>query len=231
MNAGMRPSRTRLIPRAVLATACLAVFVASGGATEYRTSRDANLARQVLSALPDDTTFRARLVRAALERTFHVVRYEPAYVEISYPLGDVPAGTGVCTDEVIRAYRAVGVDLQALVHEDMARHFDAYPTQWGLHGPDRNIDHRRVPNLQAFLKRQGAALPVTNQAKDYLPGDLITCLVAQDLPHIAIVVPSPDGRGSPWIVHNIGEGPRYEDRLFEFPITGHYRWHPVSRLP
>ena len=89
------------------------------------------------------------------------------------------------------------------------------------------IDHRRVPNLQTFFKRRGASLPITQNAADYLPGDLITCTVAGRLPHIAIVVPAPDGGTTPWIVHNIGQGPKGENRLFEFPLTGHYRFHPA----
>lgn len=178
--------------------------------------------------VPLDETFASRLVHAALDRTKHMVRYEPAYVALKYPGGDVPAGTGVCTDEVIRAYRALGFDLQKLVHEDMAANFRAYPKQWGLSKTDKNIDHRRVPNLQTFFKRQGASLPVTQNADDYRPGDLITCTVAGKLPHIAMVVPSPTGSGTPWIVHNIGGGPQMEDRLFEFPLTGHYRWHPAK---
>ncbi len=181
-------------------------------------------------ALADTQPFAERLVQAALERTRHTVRYEPAYVKLDYPNGDVPADTGVCTDEVIRAYRALGFDLQKLVHEDMQRAFAAYPKHWGLTSTDKNIDHRRVPNLQIFFKRRGTSLPVTPNAADYQPGDLITCTVAGKLPHIAIVVPALDGGTTPWIVHNIGQGPKCENRLFEFPLTGHYRFHPgVSR--
>lgn len=166
-----------------------------------------------------------KLVAAALAQTKQNVRYDPAYVRIPYPGGDVPADTGVCTDVVIRAYRAaLGLDLQKLVHEDMRANFARYPKNWGLSRPDPNIDHRRVPNLQTFFQRRGAALPVTQNAADYLPGDLITCTVAGRLPHIAIVVPAPDGGAEPWIVHNIGQGPKLEKRLFEFPLTGHYRF-------
>lgn len=178
------------------------------------------------SRLPADESFATRLCHAALERTRHTVRYDGAYVPIPYPGGDVPAEQGVCTDEVIRAYRALGHDLQKAVHEDMRSAFSAYPKNWGLKAPDPNIDHRRVPNLQTFFKRQGSALPITQSAQDYKPGDLITCTVAGKLPHIAIVVPAPDGGPVPWIIHNIGSGPKLEDRLFEFPLTGHYRWHP-----
>jgi uncharacterized protein len=178
------------------------------------------------SRLPRDDTFATKLCHAALDRTKQVVRYEPAYVSLPYPGGDVPSDTGVCTDEVIRAYRVLGFDLQKLVHEDMKQNFTAYPQQWGLRRPDPNIDHRRVPNLQAFFKRKGGSLPVTNNPADYLPGDLITCTVPPHLPHIGLVVPAPDGSTTPWVVHNIGRGPKLENRLFEFPLTGHYRWHP-----
>ena len=171
-------------------------------------------------------TYGLRLSAAAEERATHSVVYDAAYVQIAYPNGDVAADRGVCADEVVRAYRLLGVDLQKLVHEDMKAHFNAYPKQWGLSSTDKNIDHRRVPNLQTFFKRRGASLAVTQNADDYKPGDLITCTVAGKLPHIAIVVPAPDG-GRPWIVHNIGAGPQMEDRLFEFPLTGHYRWHPA----
>jgi uncharacterized protein len=178
------------------------------------------------SRVISDGSFASRLTLSALDRTQQNVRYDPAYVSITYPGGDVPADTGVCTDEVIRAYRSLGIDLQKLVHEDMKRSFSAYPKIWSLTSPDKNIDHRRVPNLQVFFKRRGASLPITQNAADYLPGDLITCTVAGKLPHIAMVVPSPNGTPTPWIVHNIGSGPQLEDRLFEFPLTGHYRFHP-----
>lgn len=180
-----------------------------------------------LSHAQQTPSFAERLVQAAMERTKLTVRYEPAYVRLDYPNGDVPADTGVCTDEVIRSYRALSFDLQKLVHEDMKRAFAAYPKIWGLKSTDKNIDHRRVPNLQTFFKRRGASLPVTQNAADYWPGDLITCTVPPNLPHIAIVVPAPDGGATPWIVHNIGQGPKCENRLFEFPLTGHYRFHPA----
>lgn len=178
-------------------------------------------------AATGEPTFAERLVDAALEQTQQVVRYDPAYVRIPYPNGDVPADTGVCTDVVIRAYRVLGFDLQKLVHEDMKAHFEVYPQNWRLRKPDTNIDHRRVPNLQTFFKRRKASLPITETPEDYLPGDLITCTVAGRLPHIAIVVPAPEGETTPWIVHNIGQGPKRENRLFEFPLTGHYRFHPT----
>lgn len=204
------------------------LLLAFAGLALAETTHVAEASRKQIAA---DGSFAARLVHAALDRTHQTVRYTPDYVRLDYPGGDVPADTGVCTDEVIRSYRALGFDLQKLVHEDMKRSFSAYPKNWGLKSPDKNIDHRRVPNLQAFFKRRGASLPVTQNAADYKPGDLITCTVPPHLPHIAIVVPAPDGGETPWIVHNIGSGPQCENRLFEFPLTGHYRFHPTTSNP
>lgn len=165
------------------------------------------------------------LVAAALERTDHAVRYDGSYRSIPYPGGDVPDDVGVCTDLVIRSYRAVGLDLQRLVHEDMRAAFEAYPTLWGLTRPDPNIDHRRVPNLQAFLRRQGAELPISRDPADYLPGDLVTWMLDGRLPHIGLVVDRRSADGlRPMIVHNIGRGPRLEDVLLAYPVTGHYRY-------
>jgi len=174
----------------------------------------------------DGNAFFDRLVEAALGRTEVSVRYDPAYVVLDYPGGDVPGDRGVCTDVIIRAYRTVGLDLQVLVHKDMRRHFGAYPQRWGLRGPDRNIDHRRVPNLQRFLKREGAELPISDAAEDYRPGDLVAWdLDGEGLLHIGIVVPGPSGEAAGgWVVHNIGAGPRRERVLFDWKIIGHYRY-------
>jgi uncharacterized protein YijF (DUF1287 family) len=165
------------------------------------------------------------LVQAALARTQQAERYDGSYRVIAYPLGDVPDDVGVCTDLVIRAYRALGVDLQQRVHEDMRAHFGAYPNIWGLRAPDPNIDHRRVPNLQRFFERHGQELPVSPVGSDFTPGDIVTWMLPGRLPHIGIVtgvqVPGSD---RPMIVHNIGRGPQLEDMLFMFEITGHYRY-------
>jgi uncharacterized protein YijF (DUF1287 family) len=170
--------------------------------------------------------FSARLSRAALERTQHRVSYDGSYHSIAYPNGDVSSDTGVCTDVVIRSYRALGIDLQRDVHEEMSAHFDAFPKIWSLQRPDPNIDHRRVPNLQTLFARNGLVLPVTGDPEDYLAGDLVTWMVPTNLPHIGIVVDrkSADGLRS-LVVHNIGRGPRLEDILFRYPITGHYRYY------
>ncbi|MGH9773320.1 MAG: DUF1287 domain-containing protein [Candidatus Acidiferrales bacterium] len=171
--------------------------------------------------------FQAKLVAAAIERTHHSVRYDASYVRIPYPGGDVPASTGVCSDEIVRIYRAVGIDLQKEVHEDMIRNFSAYPNErrWGLTHPDANIDHRRVPNLMVFFSRKGETLPISSREEDYAPGDLVTWDLGGGIPHIGIVV---DQRAGPskrhMLVHNIGQGPKMEDILFNWKITGHYRY-------
>jgi len=179
-------------------------------------------------AAPPDLREPARIViESARSRIGTGERYDPSYFSIPYPNGDVPANRGVCTDVVIRAWRAIGLDLQALVHEDMTRHFDAYPKLWGLKRTDRNIDHRRVPNLQTFFRRNGAEIAERSQADDFLPGDLVTWMLPRNLPHIGIVSDrrSADGK-RPLILHNIGAGSAEEDILFAYPITGHYRFPP-----
>lgn len=167
-----------------------------------------------------------RLVEAALERTTHVVRYDPTYFRIPYPGGDVPEEVGVCTDEVVRSYRKIGIDLQREVHEDMRANFRLYPRNWGLRRPDTNIDHRRVPNLMVFFSRKGQSLPVTARAEDFRPGDIVTWDLGGGLTHIGIVVGvrSASDPARFQIVHNIGAGPKMEDVLFNWKVTGHYRY-------
>jgi uncharacterized protein len=168
----------------------------------------------------------AALVVAARQQLGVTLYYDPAYAPITYPMGDVPREKGVCTDVVIRAYRdALGIDLQKRVHEDMRRNFAAYPKTWGLAKPDRNIDHRRVPNLMAFLKRQGATRDTSSSAQDYVRGDLVTMMLPGNLPHIGIVsdMRSEDGARA-LLIHNMGAGTREEDVLFTFPVTGHFRY-------
>ena len=164
------------------------------------------------------------IVQAAREQIGVTTRYVPAYVSLDYPGGDVPKETGVCTDVVIRALRETGFDLQKLVHEDMKANFSKYPKNWGLSRTDRSIDHRRVPNLRTYFKRQGKSLAVTKDEADYLPGDLVTCTVAGKLPHIMIVSNKKSSEGILMVIHNIGSGTKEEARLFDFPITGHYRF-------
>jgi len=176
-------------------------------------------------------SFENKLVSAAIARTIHTVKYDGSYFSIAYPNGDVPNNIGVCTDVVIRAYRALGIDLQKRVHEDMKFNFSSYPSKqiWGLTRTDKNIDHRRVPNLQVFFSRNGEVLPISKQKQDYLPGDIVTWKLAGNLPHIGIVVGGfASETTNPLIVHNIGSGPKKEDVLFEYIITGHYRYKPTQ---
>ena len=172
-----------------------------------------------------DPKFAQALIQAAVAQTSTPVTYDGSYRRIPYPGGDVPANIGVCTDLVVRAYRAVGVDLQVRVHEDMRAAFGSYPRLWGLSRPDPNIDHRRVPNLQAYFRRRGAQLSISRDASDYLPGDLVTWTLPGNLPHIGLVTDRRSPDGARWlIVHNIGRGPQIEDILFGYPISGHYRY-------
>ena len=179
---------------------------------------------QSISPQPDpQQDFLQRLSAAAIERTTHAVRYDPGYVAIAYPNGDVPADAGVCSDEVIRSYRALGIDLQKEVHEDIRKHFSAYPE--GPRTLDRNIAHRRVANLMIFFGRNSKTLRITRRAEDYLPGDLVTWDLGNGLNHIGIVVDQKSASsGRYMIVHNIGAGPKMEDVLFDWRITGHYRY-------
>ena len=167
-----------------------------------------------------------KLIAAAKRQVGVTVSYDPAYVKLAYPGGDVPEDRGVCTDVVIRSFRALGLDLQRLVHEDMERAFSRYPQEWGLRKPDANIDHRRVPNLMRYFERAGKKLPVTGEPADYKPGDIVSCIIPGNLAHIMVVAdtPSSDDPRRMQIIHNIGAGARMEDRLFEFQITGHYRY-------
>jgi len=168
-----------------------------------------------------------QLVTAAIAQTTQHVQYNGRYFKIPYPNGDVPAQFGVCTDVVIRAYRKLNIDLQQLVHEDMLKNFAHYPAKrnWGQTTTDSNIDHRRVPNLQTFFTRHGKSLPISTQGEDYQAGDLVTWMLPGNLPHIGIVTDKKSSDGlRPLIVHNIGAGPQHEDMLFDFPITGHYRY-------
>lgn len=176
-----------------------------------------------------ETASATRLIQSARARTLVGEIYDPAYVSIAYPGGDVPNDRGVCTDVVIRAYRALGIDLQVRVHEDMRANFARYPGLWGLTRTDRNIDHRRVPNLETFFQRQGAELAVSREAAAYRPGDLVTWRLPGNLPHIGIVSDRTSPEGTPLILHNIGAGTVEDDILFAYPITAHFRYFPTDR--
>lgn len=171
----------------------------------------------------EEELFAKELAAAALLLTEQEVVYDPAYYAIDYPKGDVPAGRGVCSDVIIRAYRYLDIDLQKEVHEDMLAHFGLYPDIWELTRPDANIDHRRVPNLMKYFERHGREMPKTNNATDYLAGDIVCWNLGGAITHIGILVDqrSPDGL-RPKVVHNIGMGQVLEDCLFDYRIIGHY---------
>lgn len=173
----------------------------------------------------DSAHFFQRLSDAAIELTRDKVKYDPSYYTIPYPNGDIPAGRGVCTDVVIRAYRKLGIDLQKEVHEDMKTNFSKYPKKWGMKHTDKNIDHRRVLNLMVFFERHGIKLPITNKGLDYKPGDIVTWMLPGNLPHIGIVVNKKSHDKKRYmIVHNIGAGQVMEDCLASWKITGYYRY-------
>ncbi len=172
-----------------------------------------------------ETTPAPPLVKSARKQIGVTVRYDPAYVKLDFPMGDIPMDRGVCTDVIVRAYRGQGKDLQVLVNADMKKAWNKYPKIWGLKRPDKNIDHRRVPNLQVFFKRHGKSLKVTNNPADYKAGDIVTWTVGQNLPHIGIVSNRrKKDSGTPLIIHNIGLGTQENDMLFDYKITGHYRY-------
>ncbi len=168
-----------------------------------------------------------KLSTAAIERTQYRVVYDAAYTPIAYPMGDVAPDRGVCSDVVVRSMRAIGLDLQKLVHEDMKAAFGSYPEHWGLSRPDPNIDHRRVPNLEKFFVRNNLRLPPSDDPADFQPGDIVAWNLKGTrggwLPHIGVVTSEIGASGAPMIVHNIGAGPKHEDVLFNWPMTGRYR--------
>ncbi|KAB8044300.1 DUF1287 domain-containing protein [Janthinobacterium aquaticum] len=168
------------------------------------------------------------LVAAARSQVGVTLSYDPRYERLTYPGGDVPPERGVCTDVVVRAYRKLGADLQVLVHEDMKKSWAVYQKngRWQMKAPDRNIDHRRVPNLATFFGRHGSSLPPSKAPHDYRPGDIVTWLLPGNLTHIGIVSDKQTSSGVPLIIHNIGAGTREEDILFGYAVTGHYRWQP-----
>ena len=166
------------------------------------------------------------LVDAARSQVGVTLSYDPRYERLAYPGGDVPIERGVCTDVVVRAYRKLGADLQVLVHQDMQQAWAVYQKQgrWQMKAPDRNIDHRRVPNLATFFGRHGSSLPVSKDGRNYTPGDIVTWMLPGNLTHIGIVSDRQAGGGVPLVIHNIGAGTQEENILFAYPVTGHYRW-------
>ncbi|WP_281336559.1 DUF1287 domain-containing protein [Flavobacterium eburneipallidum] len=171
--------------------------------------------------------FSAKLSDAAIAIINPNIIYDPSYFSIPYPNGDILKNKGVCTDVIIRAYRKLGIDLQKEVHEDMKSHFSEYPNlkKWGMSKTDSNIDHRRVPNLEVYLKRKGTKLPVSKNANDYKTGEIVTWMINGKLPHIGIITnrKSADGKRN-LIVHNVGNGQVLEDCLFSYVIVGHFKY-------
>jgi uncharacterized protein YijF (DUF1287 family) len=169
--------------------------------------------------------FDLRLGAAAEERARHRVVYDGTGYPLAYPMGDVPPNKGTCTDEVVRAFRLLNIDLQQMVHEDMLRNFAVYPTKFNLKAPDPNIDHRRVWNLLTFFNRNAEALPITDVGKDYKPGDVIIWDLDNYQLHIGMVTRKWSKKHKrPLIMHNISSGPHIEDKLFEYKILGHFRY-------
>ena len=170
-------------------------------------------------------TFYDKFIIAAISLTIDRVVYDPGYFSIDYPNGDVPSNKGVCTDVVIRAYRKVGIDLQKEVHEDMKSNFNAYPNLWGLKSTDKNIDHRRVPNLMTYFERHGESLVTSSKPQDYNPGDIVCWNLGGAITHIGIVINQKSADGVRYkVVHNIGAGQVAEDMLLDYKIIGHYRF-------
>ena len=166
-----------------------------------------------------------KVLESAFEQTTQTKGYDPSYTKLSYPGGDVPIQTGVCSDVVIRAFRRAGVDLQKEVHEDMSRNFSQYPKKWGLRKPDSSIDHRRVPNLMTYFFRRGKSVQITNNRQNYLPGDVVAYDLGNGLTHIGLVSNVRSASGNRLqLIHNIGAGTRLEDVLFSWKIIGHYRY-------
>lgn len=166
-----------------------------------------------------------QLVIDAKSQVGKTIQYDPAYSQLSYPMGDVPIYKGVCTDVVIRALRLQKMDLQVLIHQDMKKHFALYPKKWGLKTTDRNIDHRRVPNIATYFQRQGYAIKSSHKPNEFQAGDIVTWDLGKGLVHIGIVSDKKSKTGIPLIIHNIGSGTKEEDILYRFKITGHFRIH------
>jgi len=169
-----------------------------------------------------------KIAKAARSQVGVTTHYDPAYVALSYPGGDVPRTRGVCTDVVIRALRSLGIDLQSLIHEDMARAFRLYPSLWGHRGPDKNIDHRRVPNIARFMERKGKAVPLSSSPEGFHAGDFVVTRLDSGLIHIMVVSERKTRSGVPLVIHNVGAGTREEDALFAYKNEGLYRWFPIA---
>lgn len=222
-NSGIHLQRNRLI---LPVTANLFIlFLMSACSKSPLLSLSPSKSPTAFIATPIADSKLKTFLTGAIEQTKYTRTYDPAYVSLLYPGGDVPRDRGVCTDVVIRAFRTIDLDLQKEVHEDMRAHFAVYPPDWGLSQPDPNIDHRRVPNLMTYFQRQGKDLSISRQANAYRPGDIVTWELGQGQQHIGIVTNLKAAQNDAYlIVHNVGAGTRIEDVLFQWPIIGHYRY-------
>ncbi len=216
------PAATRFLPLAALLCLLTACQVISSP------SRAIELPDRQLQAaiqIKPDATPLDKVNASAIEQTTYTHSYDPSYTKLDYPNGDVPKETGVCADVIVRAFRSGGVDLQKELHEDMTRSFSKYPQKWGARRPDKNIDHRRVPNLMMWFDRQGKSLTITKNDGDYQPGDVVAWELGSGLLHIGMVSKiKVEGANRHAIVHNIGIGARLEDVLFQWKVIGHYRY-------
>lgn len=210
--------------------ACQRSLTDAVASIKIRSSNDASQSPAAQRAAIPNTqlTPQEKLIADGIEQTKHTKSYDPAYVKLAYPGGDVPRETGVCADVIVRAFRACEIDLQKEIHEDMTRAFAAYPNNWGARKADANIDHRRVPNLMKWFERQGKSLPLSNKPTDYLPGDVVAWDLGNGRLHIGLVtdIKADDGRYA--MVHNIGAGTEVEDVLFGWDVIGHYRYFEAS---
>ena len=219
-----------IVPKIACAVSLLILLTLAACQTNFqstaqsRENRSSPIEKPKLAAIESEAI--KKLLESAVEQTTLTKNYDPAYVVISYPMGDVPMEKGVCTDVVIRAFRKAGVDLQKQVHEDMQGNFAAYPKKWSLKKPDTNIDHRRVPNLQTFFTRKGKSLPITGKSENFQPGDVVAWdLDGKGLTHIGIVSNFYNETTRRYsIIHNIGGGTQTEDKIFDWKIIGHYRY-------
>jgi uncharacterized protein len=219
---------SRLISSLIIVTVSAALIgCSSAPSLPLLTSKDPKSAASNRRALSKDATPLDRLIFGTVEQTTYTFIYDPAYVKLDYPMGDVPLERGVCADVVVRAFRKAGIDLQKEVHEDMTKNFSAYPNRWGARRPDKNIDHRRVANLMTYFERKGRSLSLSKDPKEYLPGDIVAWNLNKDgsLLHIGMISDEKSEDSSNYlVVHNIGSGAKFEDVLFAWEIIGHYRY-------
>ena len=212
----------------VLGVICLLAIAAGGCQRQYATGKSVAAVppSSVTRPLPPKSSPQLKqFIDGAVEQSKVTTGYDPSYVKLDYPNGDVASDTGVCSDVVVRAFRKAGIDLQKEVHEDMKLAWAEYPRKWGARGTDTSIDHRRVLNLTTYFDRRNKSLPISNNRADYLPGDLVAWELSDGVEHIGILTnlwSEPDKHCL--VVHNIGAGARVEDVLFAWKIIGHYRY-------